>query len=210
MNLNELKSGSGREKFFNMMRYEPGAKKPKRVPMKRLRKMYYEALDPLRLKERNPEQYAKLVKLMPKAMEEGMRASASHSFLRTSARKMGAVMQLVRGKSVTEARAILQFTNKKAARLLEKVLENASATADAGAEFDEDRLYVANAAADQGPTIPRVRPMSMGRVGRIRKRTCAAHIELKQRPEAAKPARRKAATTGKPAKAAKPRKEEKK
>lgn len=213
MNFRELKSAAGREKFFNMFRFEHTGKKPKRIPMKRLRKMYYEALDPLRLKERNPEQFARCEKLMPVAMAEGLRTGAHAGFLRTSARKMGAVMQLVRGKSVSEARATLQFANKKAARLFEKILENAVATAEAGSEFDSDRLYVATALAEQGPTIPRVRPMSMGRVGRIRKRTCTAVVELKERPEetrAKRPAAGKTAGKPKTAKAAPARKEEKK
>ncbi len=208
MNLTELKSAAGREKFYNMLRYEPGAKKPKRIPKKRLRKMYYQALDPLRLKERDPECHEKLRKLMPEALAEGTRTTAEARSLRTSARKMGAVMQLVRGKTVAEARAILQFTNKKAARFLEKILENAVAIAENGTEFDTDRLYVAGAVAEQGLTIPRVRPMSMGRVGRIRKRTCLARIELKERPEETR-AKRAEKPAGEKKAAAAPKEEKK-
>lgn len=209
MNHKELSSKEGRTKFFNMNRFEDG----KRVPMKRLRKMYYAALNPASLKLADPDLFEKLEKQMPEAIADGMRSTAEGRWLRSGARKMNAVMHLVRGKSVAEALRILQFTNKKAARQLEKVLGNAAAGAENEADFDSDRLYIAGCVVEQGPTIPRVRPMSMGRVGRIRKRTCYARVDLKERPEAKpvakKPASKPASKVAKTKSSAAPRKGEK-
>lgn len=170
----------GREKFYRMFAFEPGNKGPRPVSRQRLRKMYRLATtNTTLLAERDADLAEKMEKLLPEALENGRRQAAEARYLRSSARKMSAVMALVRGKSVPEARVILQFTNKKAARMLERVLESAVANAENQTEWDADDLYIAHVEAKQGPTIARIRPMSMGRVGRIRKRTCHARVELK-------------------------------
>jgi large subunit ribosomal protein L22 len=183
MDLREFRSQKGKEKFFRMNRYEEGAKKPRRVPKSKLRKMYYNVLNKsVFLEEKEPELIEKVKKEMPDLYKEVKVQRAEGRFLRTSARKMGAVLALIRGLRVKKALAILKFTNKKAARLFEKVLKSAIANVENNTEWDLDDVYIAKAVAEQGPTLPRIRPMSMGRVGRIRKRTCHVKVELKEMP----------------------------
>jgi large subunit ribosomal protein L22 len=74
---------------------------------------------------------------------------------------------------------MLKFTNKRAARFFEKTLASAIANVENNTEWDLDNVYIAKVVAEQGPTLPRIRPMSMGRVGKIRKRTCHVRVELK-------------------------------
>lgn len=170
----------GREKFYRMFAFVQGNKGARPVPRQRLRKMYRLAVNNTNLlPERDADLAEKLEQRLPEVLVEGRRQVAEARYLRTSARKMSAVMALVRGKSLTEARSILQFTNKKAARMLSRVIESAAANAENQTEWDADEMIVAHVEARQGPTIPRIRPMSMGRVGRIRKRTCHARVELK-------------------------------
>ncbi|HEX4625867.1 MAG TPA: 50S ribosomal protein L22 [Solirubrobacteraceae bacterium] len=105
-----------------------------------------------------------------------MRAHAR--YVRTSARKARLVCDHIRGKSVPEARAILGFTPRAAARDWSKVLESAVANAEANHELIGDELKVAEAYADEGPTLKRYRPRAMGRATRIRKRTSHLTITL--------------------------------
>jgi large subunit ribosomal protein L22 len=185
MSLNEMKSSKGREKFYRMNQFEEAPSGHRRVPRKKLRKMYHLALHKaVVLQDKNPELVEKLDKIAPGLVQKAMDQTAEARFLRTSTRKMNAVMALVRGKKVTEAQAILRFTNKKAARLFEKVLNSAIANVanNTNTEWDVEDLYIHRAIAEQGPTLARIRPMSMGRVGRIRKRTCHARVVLKAIP----------------------------
>jgi ribosomal protein L22 len=99
-------------------------------------------------------------------------------YVRTSARKARLVCDHIRGKSVPEARAILGFTPRAAARDWSKVLESAVANAEANHELIGDELKVAEAYADEGPTLKRYRPRAMGRATRIRKRTSHLTITL--------------------------------
>ena len=87
------------------------------------------------------------------------------------------------GKSVPEARAILNFTPRAAARDWSKVLESAVANAEANHELIGDELKIAEAYADEGPTLKRYRPRAMGRATRIRKRT--SHLTITLAPTAA-------------------------
>jgi ribosomal protein L22 len=103
-------------------------------------------------------------------------------YVRTSARKARLVCDHIRGKSVPEARAILGFTPRAAARDWAKVLESAIANAEANHELIGDELKVAEAYADEGPTLKRYRPRAMGRATRIRKRT--AHLTITLAPAA--------------------------
>ena len=103
-------------------------------------------------------------------------------YVRTSARKARMVCGHIRGKSVPEARAILAFTPRDAARDWSKLLESAVANAENNHELLEDDLIVREAYADEGPTIKRFRPRAMGRATPIRKRTSHLTITLTPRP----------------------------
>jgi ribosomal protein L22 len=97
-------------------------------------------------------------------------------YVRTSARKARLVCRQITGKSVHEARAILAFTPRGAARDWSKLLESAVANAESNHELLEDDLIVREAYADEGPTIKRFRPRAMGRATPIHKRT--SHLTL--------------------------------
>ena len=102
------------------------------------------------------------------------RAIARH--VRISARKVKTVIDLIRGKQVAEAQAILMATPKAASPVVDKLLKSAIANAENNLDLSRDGLYVAEVFADQGPTLKRFRPVSKGRATRIRKRT--SHITV--------------------------------
>ena len=133
-------------------------------------------------------------------------------FVRVSPRKVRLVADHIRGRSVPEARSILAFTPRAAARELEKVLRSAVANAEANPNrhWNGDELYVKAVFVDDGPTIKRWRARARGRVNRIFKRTCHITVKLDQleRVEAAPKAPPKAAA--RPKAAAKPRSRKKK
>jgi ribosomal protein L22 len=108
---------------------------------------------------------------------------AKARYVRTSARKARLVCDHIRGKSVPEARSILNFTPRAAARDWSKVLESAVANAEANHELIGDELKIAEAYADEGPTLKRYRPRAMGRATRIRTRT--SHLTITLAPAAA-------------------------
>jgi large subunit ribosomal protein L22 len=101
---------------------------------------------------------------------------AQAKWVRTSARKARLVAEHIRGRSVPEARAVLAFTPRAAARELEKVLASAVANAEANHGLVGDDLVVHAAVVDEGPTLKRWRARARGRVARIKKRTC--HITV--------------------------------
>jgi ribosomal protein L22 len=103
---------------------------------------------------------------------------AQAKYVRTSARKARLVCDLLRGKSVQEARAILAFSQRSVARDWQKVLESAIANAEHNHELVGDDLRILTASADEGPTLKRFRPRAMGRATRIRKRTSHLTITL--------------------------------
>jgi ribosomal protein L22 len=103
---------------------------------------------------------------------------AQAKYVRTSARKARLVCDHIRGKSVDEARAILQFTPRAVARDWSKLLESAVANAEHNHELVGDELRIKDAHADEGPTLKRYRPRAMGRATRIRKRTTHLSITL--------------------------------
>ena len=104
--------------------------------------------------------------------------------IRTSAQKAGLVCELIRGKGVNQALATLQFTRKTIAREIAKVLRSAVANVQQDEAFsgDIDRLYVAAAYANQGPSMKRVRPAPMGRAYRVVKRTAHLTVQVAERP----------------------------
>jgi large subunit ribosomal protein L22 len=101
-------------------------------------------------------------------------------WVRISPRKARLVVDHIRGRTVPEARTVLAFTPRAAAREVEKVLRSAVANAEANHELIGDSLYVVEAHVDDGVIIKRWKPRARGRVARIKKRTC--HITIKLSP----------------------------
>ena len=101
--------------------------------------------------------------------------------MRTSARKARLVCDHIRGKDVEEARAILAFTPRGAAKAWSKLLESAVANAEHNHELVGEELRIPAVYADEGPTLKRFRPRAMGRATRIRKRT--SHLTIKLTPK---------------------------
>jgi ribosomal protein L22 len=111
-------------------------------------------------------------------VEPGVLVRAHAKYVRTSARKARLVCDHIRGKDVVEARAILAFTPRAAAKPWLKLLESAVANAEHNHELVGDDLRIADVHADEGPTLKRYRPRAMGRATRIRKRTSHLTITL--------------------------------
>ncbi len=110
-----------------------------------------------------------------------MEARANLNYLRISPRKVGIVCDLIRGKSVAQATAILMNTPKSASEPLMKLLKSAAANAENNHQMDPDKLYVAEIFANGGPIIKRIRPRAQGRAFRINKRTSHVTIVVKER-----------------------------
>jgi ribosomal protein L22 len=110
--------------------------------------------------------------------EPGVLVRAHAKYVRTSARKARLVCDHIRGKDVEEARAILAFTPRAAAKAWIKLLESAVANAEHNHELVGEDLRIAAVHADEGPTLKRYRPRAMGRATRIRKRTSHLTITL--------------------------------
>lgn len=96
---------------------------------------------------------------------------------RLSAQKARLVADQIRGKKAEEALNILEFSPKKAAKIIKKVLESAIANAENNDGADIDELKVSTIFVDEGMTLKRIRPRAKGRADRIDKRTC--HITVK-------------------------------
>lgn len=103
-------------------------------------------------------------------------AKAHARFVRIAPRKAQLVADLIRGKQVGEAIAILRHTPKAASPILEKLLNSAIANAEHNNQADVNKLVVSQVYANQGPTMKRFRPRAQGRASRINKRT--SHITL--------------------------------
>ena len=108
------------------------------------------------------------------------RPRAIARYVRISSRKVKVVIDLIRGKSVREAQAILMYTPKAASPVVEKLLNSAVANAENNLDMSGDTLYVAEVFANQGPTLKRFRPRAQGRASSIRKRTSHITIILDQ------------------------------
>jgi large subunit ribosomal protein L22 len=120
------------------------------------------------------------------AEQHGQTVRAQAKWVHSSARKARLVADLIRGRSVPEARTILAFSKRAVAKDIEKVLRSAVANAESRPDlhWNGDTLVVASAHADEGPTLKRFKPRARGRADRIRKRTCHITIELAQNPAA--------------------------
>jgi large subunit ribosomal protein L22 len=114
-------------------------------------------------------------------------------WVRVSPRKAQVVAKNIRGRTVPEARTVLAFTQRAAAREIEKVLRSAVANAEANHGLAGDDLLVSAAYVDEGPTLKRWRPRARGRVARIRKRTCHITVLLAETGDDVRPARHAAA-----------------
>src|ERR687895_286763 len=101
------------------------------------------------------------------AVETRSEVRAQAKWVRSSARKARLVTDLIRGRSVPEARTILAFSQRAVARDVEKVLRSAIANAEANHGLAGDELVVVTAYADEGPTLKRWKPRARGRVNRI-------------------------------------------
>jgi len=110
-------------------------------------------------------------------VEEPQEVRAQGKWLRITPRKARLVVDHIRGRTVPEARTVLAFTPRAAAREIEKVLASAVANAEANHGLLGDELVVAAAYVDEGPTIKRWKARARGRVARIKKRTC--HVTLR-------------------------------
>jgi ribosomal protein L22 len=110
--------------------------------------------------------------------EPAVLVRAEAKYVRTSARKARLVCDHIRGKDVAQARAILAFTPRSAAKAWSKLLESAVANAEHNHELVGEDLRIHSVVADEGPTLKRFRPRAMGRATRIRKRTSHLKITL--------------------------------
>ena len=112
------------------------------------------------------------------------RPSATAKYIRISPSKARVVMDVVRGRSVPEAIAILENTPKAACAPLVKLINSAAANAENGKGLTKDELYVAEIRADAGPIYKRYQPVSKGRAHSIMKRTSHLTVVLDKKEEA--------------------------
>ncbi|MDA5110120.1 MULTISPECIES: 50S ribosomal protein L22 [Brevibacillus] len=110
-----------------------------------------------------------------------MEAKAVARYIRIAPRKVRLVVDLIRGKQVGEALAILKHTPKAASPVVEKLLKSAIANAEHNYEMDPNNLVVSKIFVDQGPTLKRFRPRAMGRASRIHKRTSHITVVLNEK-----------------------------
>ena len=107
-------------------------------------------------------------------------ATATLKYARISSRKVKIVADLIKGKDIDEAVAILKYTPKASSEVLEKLLKSAIANAENNHNMAHEKLYVADIFANQGPTLKRIRPAAKGSAVRIRKRTTHITIVLRE------------------------------
>ena len=100
-----------------------------------------------------------------------MESRAQAKMVRISSRKVKLVIDLIRGKDVGEAFAILRLTPKAASPIVEKILKSAVANAEHNYNMDIEKLYVKEVFVGEGPTLKRFRPRAQGRATQILKRT---------------------------------------
>src|SRR5919199_1958842 len=127
------------------------------------------------------------------ATEETREVRAEAKWVRVSPRKARLVVDHIRGRSVPEARTVLAFTQRAAAREIEKVLHSAVANAEANHGLVGDQLVISAAYVDEGPVMKRFRARARGRVARIKKPTCHITVKLAKADGAAMPVARGAA-----------------
>jgi len=106
---------------------------------------------------------------------------ASARYIRISPRKVRVVIDLVRGKSVTEALTLLKFIPKRASEPIAKVIASAAANAEHNFNLNKDNLVVSQAFVDQGPTLKRFHPRQRGQAFPILKRTSHITVTVKEK-----------------------------
>lgn len=105
-----------------------------------------------------------------------MEVNATAKYIRIAPRKLRIVMNLIRGKKVSDAFAILKFTPKVGSEVVEKVLRSAVANAEHNNDMNVDNLYVSTCFVDQGPTLKRIHPRSRGQAFKILKHS--SHVTV--------------------------------
>lgn len=113
-----------------------------------------------------------------------MEAKAIAKYVRMSPRKARLVANLIKGKDIQEAEAILRYTPNKAAKVIQKVLLSATANAENNLELNRENLVVKSAIIDQGPSIKRIKPRAKGRADRMVHRTSHVTVVVAEREEA--------------------------
>lgn len=112
-----------------------------------------------------------------------MEARAVARYVRIAPRKVRLVIDLIRGKEVGEALAILKHTPKAASPIVEKLVLSAVANAEHNYKMNPDNLVISKITCDQGPTLKRYRPRARGSAGRINKRTSHITVVLTEKKE---------------------------
>ena len=130
-----------------------------------------------------------------------MEVRSVHRFARISSQKARQVTRAITGMPVSQALSVLDFTPKKAAQLIGKVLRTAIANAENNHELDTDDLIVTSAIATPGPTLKRIMPRARGSAGGIKKRSSHITVILGAGPEKAEPKAPKSAKRSAPKKA---------
>ncbi|MBQ2085655.1 MAG: 50S ribosomal protein L22 [Oscillospiraceae bacterium] len=110
-----------------------------------------------------------------------MEAKAYLNNIRIAPRKVQIVLDLIRGKDLKRAQAILKYTTKAAAEPLLKLVNSAAANAENNFGMNTDSLYVSECFVCQGPTLKRIRPRAQGRAYRINKKTSHVTVVLSER-----------------------------
>lgn len=111
------------------------------------------------------------------------KAKAVARTVRIAPRKVRLVVDLIRGKQVGEAVAILRHTPKAASPVVEKVLKSAVANAEHNYDLDPNNLYISEVYVDEGPTLKRYRPRAQGRASAINKRTSHITVVVSEKKE---------------------------
>jgi large subunit ribosomal protein L22 len=114
------------------------------------------------------------------ATAERQEVRAVAKWVRLSPRKARMVLTHIRGRTVPEARTVLAFTPRHAAREIERVLRSAVANAEENHGLVGDELVVSKAYADEGPVLKRWKPRARGRIGRYQKPTCHITVVLSE------------------------------
>ena len=112
-----------------------------------------------------------------------MQTKAVAKYVRISPRKVRQVVNLIRGKKISDALAILQFTPKGSTEPVTKVLKSAVANAEHNLDLNADDLVISEIYVDQGPTLKRIKPRAQGRADRIRKRTSHITVVVSEKKE---------------------------
>lgn len=133
-------------------------------------------------------------------------ARAVAKYIRISPRKVRQVVDLIRGKKVGEALAILRYTPKRASAAVEKVVKSAAANAEHNLEMSREDIFIAEAYVDQGPTLKRYNPRAMGRADLMKRRTSHITVVVREKEEV-KAAQKQEETAGEKKKVARKKKE---